>query len=35
MVVGLGSGHASGLAIQYLGRRMRDGALKDIVGIPM
>ncbi|XP_029116717.1 probable ribose-5-phosphate isomerase 4, chloroplastic isoform X1 [Elaeis guineensis] len=35
MVVGLGSGRASGLAIQYLGRRMRDGALKDIVGIPM
>ncbi|KAG1368449.1 putative ribose-5-phosphate isomerase 4, chloroplastic [Cocos nucifera] len=35
MVVGLGSGHASGLAIQYLGRRMRVGALKDIVGIPM
>ncbi|XP_038987865.1 probable ribose-5-phosphate isomerase 4, chloroplastic isoform X2 [Phoenix dactylifera] len=35
MVVGLGSGHASGLAIQYLGKRMREGALKDIVGIPM
>lgn len=35
MVVGLGSGHVSGMAIRYIGRRMRDGALKDIVGIPM
>ncbi|KAH7661133.1 Ribose-5-phosphate isomerase protein [Dioscorea alata] len=35
MVIGLGSGCASCLAIQYLGGRMRDGALQDIVGIPM
>eukprot|EP00258_Populus_trichocarpa_P020672 XP_024436691.1 probable ribose-5-phosphate isomerase 4, chloroplastic isoform X2 [Populus trichocarpa] len=35
MVVGLGSGQASGLAIQYLGRLLRTGALKDIVGVPM
>lgn len=35
MVVGLGSGQASGMAIQYLGRQLRAGALKDIVGIPM
>ncbi|XP_042516370.1 probable ribose-5-phosphate isomerase 4, chloroplastic isoform X2 [Macadamia integrifolia] len=35
MVVGLGSGRASGLAIEYLGRQLKDGALKDIVGIPM
>ncbi|XP_022142641.1 probable ribose-5-phosphate isomerase 4, chloroplastic isoform X2 [Momordica charantia] len=35
MVVGLGSGQASGMAIQYLGRLLRTGALKDIVGIPM
>ncbi|XP_073005444.1 probable ribose-5-phosphate isomerase 4, chloroplastic isoform X1 [Typha latifolia] len=34
MVVGLGAGRASGLAIQYLGRRLKEGALKDIVGIP-
>ncbi|KAJ4702804.1 Ribose-5-phosphate isomerase A [Melia azedarach] len=34
MVVGLGSGKASAMAIQYLGRQLRTGALKDIVGIP-
>ncbi|XLS47361.1 hypothetical protein HN51_021719 [Arachis hypogaea] len=35
MVVGLGSGHASGMAIQHLGRQLRTGNLKDIVGIPI
>ncbi|KAG5235861.1 hypothetical protein OIU78_025415 [Salix suchowensis] len=35
MVVGLGSGQASGMAIQYLGRLLRAGALKDVVGVPM
>ncbi|KAE8653332.1 hypothetical protein Csa_023193 [Cucumis sativus] len=35
MVIGLGSGQASGMAIQYLGRLLRAGALKDIVGVPM
>uniref|UniRef100_A0A2P2K256 ribose-5-phosphate isomerase n=2 Tax=Rhizophora mucronata TaxID=61149 RepID=A0A2P2K256_RHIMU len=35
MVIGLGSGQASGMAIQYLGQQLRVGALKDIVGIPM
>ncbi|XP_020976410.1 probable ribose-5-phosphate isomerase 4, chloroplastic isoform X2 [Arachis ipaensis] len=35
MVVGLGSGHASGMAIQHLGHQLRIGNLKDIVGIPM
>ncbi|KAJ0980440.1 hypothetical protein J5N97_008695 [Dioscorea zingiberensis] len=35
MVIGLGSGSASCLAIQYLGRRLRDGALREVVGIPM
>ncbi|KAI4299835.1 hypothetical protein L6164_033259 [Bauhinia variegata] len=35
MVIGLGSGHASGMAIQYLGRQLRTGVLKDIVGVPM
>lgn len=34
MVIGLGSGYASGMAIQYLGRQIRDGALKDITGVP-
>ncbi|CAL9169681.1 probable ribose-5-phosphate isomerase 4, chloroplastic [Musa acuminata AAA Group] len=34
MVVGLGSGRASGLAIKYLGQRLREGALKGIVGVP-
>ncbi|XP_051129107.1 probable ribose-5-phosphate isomerase 4, chloroplastic isoform X2 [Andrographis paniculata] len=35
MVIGLGSGLASGFAIQYLGRKLRSGALKDVVGVPM
>ncbi|KAL8508229.1 hypothetical protein ACS0TY_018715 [Phlomoides rotata] len=34
MVIGLGSGRASGFAIQYLGRQLRSGAIKDITGIP-
>ncbi|URE27268.1 Ribose 5-phosphate isomerase A (phosphoriboisomerase A) [Musa troglodytarum] len=34
MVVGLGSGRASGLAIKYLGQRLREGTLKGIVGVP-
>lgn len=34
MVIGLGSGHASDMAIQYLGRQLRMGTVKDIVGIP-
>jgi ribose 5-phosphate isomerase A len=34
MVIGLGSGYASGIAIQYLGQKLRTGALKDIVGVP-
>ncbi|GMP71535.1 hypothetical protein CsSME_00029895 [Camellia sinensis var. sinensis] len=33
MVVGLGSGLASCIAIQYLGRQLRVGAIKDIVRI--
>ncbi|KAL6636818.1 hypothetical protein ACP70R_024390 [Stipagrostis hirtigluma subsp. patula] len=33
MVVGLGSGPASALAIQYLGTRLRRGSLTGIVGI--
>ncbi|KAL5841088.1 hypothetical protein ACOSQ3_011691 [Xanthoceras sorbifolium] len=35
MVVGLGSGHVSDMAIQYLGRQLRSGALHDIIGVPM
>ncbi|XAR56055.1 Ribose-5-phosphate isomerase [Bertholletia excelsa] len=34
MVVGLGSGAGSRLAIQYLGQQLRLGNIKDIVGIP-
>jgi ribose 5-phosphate isomerase A len=34
MVIGLGFGYAYGLAIQYLGRQIRAGALKDVVGVP-
>ncbi|KAI7995423.1 hypothetical protein LOK49_LG11G00612 [Camellia lanceoleosa] len=33
MVVGLGSGLASCMAIQYLDQQLRVGAIKDIVGI--
>ncbi|GFQ05606.1 probable ribose-5-phosphate isomerase 4 chloroplastic [Phtheirospermum japonicum] len=31
---GLGSGLASGFAIQYLGQQIRSGAFRDITGIP-
>ncbi|KAI4372096.1 hypothetical protein MLD38_010376 [Melastoma candidum] len=34
MVVGLGSGTASLMAIRYLGQRLRVGSLEDIVGVP-
>ncbi|XP_042019382.1 probable ribose-5-phosphate isomerase 4, chloroplastic isoform X1 [Salvia splendens] len=34
MVIGLGSGRASGFAIQYLGRQIRSGAIKHITGVP-
>ncbi|XP_006353038.1 probable ribose-5-phosphate isomerase 4, chloroplastic [Solanum tuberosum] len=34
MVVGLGSGHASTLAIQYLGQKLRAGTIKDVTAIP-
>ncbi|KAK6797126.1 hypothetical protein RDI58_004828 [Solanum bulbocastanum] len=33
MVVGLGSGHASTLAIQYLGQKLRAGTVKDVTAI--
>ncbi|XP_057812177.1 probable ribose-5-phosphate isomerase 4, chloroplastic isoform X3 [Salvia miltiorrhiza] len=33
MVIGLGSGRASGYAIQYLGRQIRSGAVKHITGV--
>ncbi|KAF7801239.1 putative ribose-5-phosphate isomerase 4, chloroplastic [Senna tora] len=35
MVIGLGSGQASAMAIRHLGRLLRTGALKDVIGIPM
>ncbi|XP_038689694.1 probable ribose-5-phosphate isomerase 4, chloroplastic isoform X2 [Tripterygium wilfordii] len=34
MVIGLGSGNASAMAIQYLGSKLRAGALNGIIGIP-
>ncbi|XP_071737603.1 probable ribose-5-phosphate isomerase 4, chloroplastic [Rutidosis leptorrhynchoides] len=34
MVVGLGSGVASSMAIEYLGHKLRVGLLNDVVGIP-
>jgi len=34
MVVGLGSGSTASLMIQELGRRLQDGLLYDIVGVP-
>ncbi|XP_055803807.1 probable ribose-5-phosphate isomerase 4, chloroplastic [Solanum dulcamara] len=34
MVVGLGSGHSSALAIQYLGQKLRAGNIKDVTAIP-
>jgi ribose 5-phosphate isomerase A len=34
MVVGLGSGSTSALAVDELGRRLASGALRDIVGVP-
>jgi ribose 5-phosphate isomerase A len=34
MVVGLGSGSTSALAVEELGRRIASGELRDIVGIP-
>ncbi|KAK8575053.1 hypothetical protein V6N13_033721 [Hibiscus sabdariffa] len=34
MVIGLGSGQASAMAIQYLGRQIRAGAFECVLGIP-
>lgn len=34
MVVGLGSGQTAGLAIRAIGRRLRAGDLRDLVGVP-
>ena len=34
MVLGLGSGTTSTLMVQALGRKLREGTLRDIVGIP-
>jgi ribose 5-phosphate isomerase A len=35
MVVGLGTGYASGLAIAYIGEKFRNGSLRDIFCVPM
>ncbi|XP_077221054.1 nagB/RpiA/CoA transferase-like superfamily protein isoform X2 [Tasmannia lanceolata] len=34
MVVGLGTGGASDFVIQYLGQKLQQGSLKDIIGVP-
>lgn len=34
MIVGLGTGSTTAFAIQHLGDRLKEGKLKDIVGIP-
>lgn len=34
MVLGLGSGSTATLAVQDIGRRLREGNLRDIVGVP-
>jgi ribose 5-phosphate isomerase A len=34
MIVGLGSGSTSALAVEELGRRLATGVLRDIVGVP-
>ncbi|EOA13806.1 hypothetical protein CARUB_v10026901mg [Capsella rubella] len=35
MVIGLGSGDASDMAIRYLGQQLRSGSLENVVGVPM
>lgn len=34
MVLGLGSGSTSALMVQAVGRKLREGALRDIIGVP-
>jgi ribose 5-phosphate isomerase A len=34
MVLGLGSGSTSTLMVQALGRKLRDGSLRNVVGVP-
>jgi ribose 5-phosphate isomerase A len=34
MVLGLGSGTTSALMVQAIGRKLREGTLRDIVGVP-
>jgi ribose 5-phosphate isomerase A len=34
MVLGLGSGTTSALMVQAIGRKLREGALRDIIGVP-
>jgi ribose 5-phosphate isomerase A len=35
MTVGLGTGLASSMAINYIGEKLRGGSLRDIIGVPM
>jgi len=34
MILGLGSGTTATLAVQAIGRRIREGGLRDVVGVP-
>ncbi len=34
MVLGLGSGSTSALMVQAIGRKLREGTLRDIIGVP-
>ena len=34
MVLGLGSGSTATLAVQAIGRRLREGSLRDVIGVP-
>jgi hypothetical protein len=35
MAVGLGTGLASSMAIRYMGEKLKDGSLREILGVPM
>lgn len=34
MVIGLGSGSTATLAVQAIGRRLREGSLRNVIGVP-
>ena len=34
MVIGLGSGPGSCMAIEYIGQKLKEGTLQDVIGVP-